>query len=226
MPQVDIKKQFGDRIEAIWKEIRLQNQKLEAIKALGYALPQTIQKNAVLFIGTNPSFNKGDKPGSKYYPLESNEHPYFTRFRTLSEGTGLPWAHLDLLFVRETSQKAIVSFLKDARGKAFLMRQFALSKEMLVRARPSIVMVSNTLARDLLCGGDEKLLGAEDSPFEFAFDDALGTRKIVNHPTLANTPVFFTSMLTGQRALDKGSFERLIWHCKYVHNKISGRVTA
>ena len=223
MPQVDIEKQFGDRIEAIWKEARLLNLNLEAIKTLGYALPQAIQKNAVLFIGINPSFNDGDKPGSKYYPLESNEHPFFTRFRTLSEETGLTWAHLDLLFVRETSHKAIASFLKDAKGKAFLMRQFALSKEILERARPRIIVVCNTLARDLLCGGDEKLPGAEDRPFDFVFDDALGTRKIVNHPTLENTPVFFTSMLTGQRAMDNGSFERLVWHCKFIHHYTSGR---
>jgi hypothetical protein len=33
---------------------------------------------------------------------------------------------------------------------------------------------------------------------------------------LENIPIFFTSMLTGQRALDKGSYARLIWHIKYA----------
>ncbi|MEY3784343.1 MAG: hypothetical protein RLZZ230_665 [Candidatus Parcubacteria bacterium] len=27
-------------------------------------------------------------------------------------------------------------------------------------------------------------------------------------------PVFFTSMLSGQRALDRWSYERLVWHIK------------
>jgi len=38
---------------------------------------------------------------------------------------------------------------------------------------------------------------------------------------LKNVPIFFTSMLTGQRALDNGSFERLIWHINFVLGKIS-----
>ena len=42
--------------------------------------------------------------------------------------------------------------------------------------------------------------------FDFIFDEKLGTHKIVNNSELENTPVFFTSMLTGQRALDNGSF--------------------
>ena len=57
--------------------------------------------------------------------------------------------------------------------------------------------------------------------FDFVFDEKLGTHKIVNNSDLDNTPVFFTSMLTGQRALDKGSFERLNWHINFVLNQIN-----
>jgi hypothetical protein len=55
--------------------------------------------------------------------------------------------------------------------------------------------------------------------FDFEFDENLGTHKIVNNSELENVPVFFTSMLSGQRALDNGSYQRLIWHIKYVLNK-------
>ena len=46
------------------------------------------------------------------------------------------------------------------------------------------------------------------------FDDKIGTYKITLNEK--SVPVFFSSMLTGQRALDKGSFERLKWHVKNV----------
>ena len=52
--------------------------------------------------------------------------------------------------------------------------------------------------------------------FDFQFDEKLGTHKIINNLELENTPVFFTSMLTGHRAIDNGSFERLKWHINFI----------
>jgi hypothetical protein len=52
--------------------------------------------------------------------------------------------------------------------------------------------------------------------FEIVFDSEMGTHKIINQVELENIPIFFTSMLTDQRALDKGSYARLIWHIKYA----------
>ena len=56
---------------------------------------------------------------------------------------------------------------------------------------------------------------------EFTFDNNLGTYRIVNHPNLNDTPIFFTSMLTGQRALDLGSYERLVWHIGFVLDELN-----
>ena len=52
--------------------------------------------------------------------------------------------------------------------------------------------------------------------FEFEFDDTIGTYRIINNPDFKDTIVFFSGMLTGQRALDNGSFERLKWHLNKV----------
>lgn len=49
---------------------------------------------------------------------------------------------------------------------------------------------------------------------DFKWDEELGTY------TYKNNPFFFSSMLTGQRALDNGSFERLVWHIKKVKSKL------
>ena len=48
------------------------------------------------------------------------------------------------------------------------------------------------------------------------FDDTIGTYRIINNPDFKDTIVFFSGMLTGQRALDNGSFERLKWHLNKV----------
>lgn len=40
----------------------------------------------------------------------------------------------------------------------------------------------------------------------------------MNVPELKNTHFFFSSMLSGQRALDIGSRERLLWQIKRVFN--------
>lgn len=52
--------------------------------------------------------------------------------------------------------------------------------------------------------------------FAFKFDNNIGTHIITEPEILASVPVFFTSMLSGQRALDIGSFERLKWHINKV----------
>jgi len=57
--------------------------------------------------------------------------------------------------------------------------------------------------------------------FGFEFDDEIGTYRIIKNDKLKHTPVFFTSMLTGQRALDLGSYERLIWHILFVLKKLN-----
>lgn len=61
----------------------------------------------------------------------------------------------------------------------------------------------------------------------FLFDDKIGTHRITGNKefetVLKGTPVFFTSMLTGQRALDNGSFERLGWHINKVKKKFENK---
>lgn len=56
-------------------------------------------------------------------------------------------------------------------------------------------------------------------PLKTVFDKSIGTHNIVNNVDLKGTPVFFT-MRTGQRALDNGSYDRLVWHINYVLEKM------
>ena len=76
-------------------------------------------------------------------------------------------------------------------------------------------MVCNALARVFM--GKEKEKEKNTGiwmDYEFIFDDKIGTYR------WEGKPVFFSSMLSGQRALDKGSLERLQWHVKRTLQEI------
>ena len=56
------------------------------------------------------------------------------------------------------------------------------------------------------------------------YDDVLGVDmyKIVDK----RVPVIYSGMLSGAHAIDNGSFDRLIWHIKYVLNMQSEKIIA
>lgn len=236
---LNIAEEFQHEIDALWKDDKFSE--IEVIKR-GYGVHAEIIKNAILFVGINPSFTKNSEIGNyfinihqdgtsvKTYPdgtFSKREKPYsyFKKFveiiAKLKGSTDLPdlkWTHVDLLFHRETEQKIISVLRKDKKtrnGAAFINGQFEIAKKIIAKSEPKVIVVSNSKARDFLKNKE----GKNNLGFDFKFDSKLGTEIIVNHPTLEGVPVFFTSMLTGQRALDLGSYERLIWHIKYVLEK-------
>ena len=93
--------------------------------------------------------------------------------------------------------------------KKFLMEQLAITKEIIVKATPSIIVVNNAYTSRKIKQGI----------FHCEFDNEIGTYRL-NEDGLNDIPIFFISMLTGQSALDKGSYERLIWHIKFVKEKL------
>lgn len=92
-----------------------------------------------------------------------------------------------------------------------MQKQLKISIAIIEKSKPKVIIVSNAYARDLLIG---------EYQIRTVFDKNIGTHKIVNNYDLEGTPVFFTSMLTGQRALDNGSYDRLVWHINYVLEKM------
>lgn len=218
MSYFSIKELFENEINEIWRSFS----KIEICQR-GYALQDEILKSAIMFIGINPSFNlKTDKNGCSFYNVnqEGKSHNYFNKFKEIAKSCNQSWTHFDLLFFRETNQKYIIELLNNPEGVNFIFQQLIISKKIIERAKPKVLIISNTMARQFM-GFDKniKLKKGVWMGFDFAFDDIRGTHKIINHIELENTPVFFTSMLTGQRALDKGSFERLKWHVKMVLEK-------
>lgn len=119
-----------------------------------------------------------------------------------------------MLVFRETQQSFIKrSLLRKESGREFVQKQLGIAKKIIEHLNPKIIVVSNTQARAFI-GADKYYnpnvkYGNVSMGYEFDFDINKGTHKIKGEFT---PYVFLTSMLSGQRALDKGSRERLVWH--------------
>lgn len=212
--KVEIQKKYQKEIDDIW-----DNRLFAEISVIdrGYAISDNVEKKSLLFLGINPSYS-GENKSRHFYTLSQRENEYkryFSKFEEISKDVDLIWSHIDLLFLRETKQKFIDEIIrKETNGLEFIWQQLQVSKKILEEINPKIIVVSNTKARQFL--GKEKKNGKNIwLGYDFEFNDNIGTYQIKSKDSnLYNTPVFFSSMLTGQRALDNGSFERLKWHIK------------
>ncbi len=225
-------KEINNKILELWK-------KYSKITPLPYypGFFPDLKKKSILFVGLNPSFtskadnysSRGCKP-KEFYEFKSDhsleqsnkvmneeiegekqmkirekglsEYPYFTKFIRISKDVGLPWEHIDLFFYRETSQnkfKKIIGY--EEKNKEFTKinnfgeEQLKISLEIIDKIDSKVIVVSNALASKIL----KKRLNLE-------WDSERG------YYLYKKIPVFLSGMLTGQRALDLGSLERLKWH--------------
>lgn len=191
-------------------------------------LPEYVLKDAILFIGINPSFTKKasihpEKKSIEFYPIRENDSKditYFEKFKDISKYcNNAKWTHLDLFYIRETNQKIIEKLSYE--NIDFLQEQLDLTFEIIKKASPKIIIVSNSLASEFFGKLKQKHLPHFDKiwlgfglDFKNDFDSEIGTYKIDIDGRLI--PIIFSGMLSGQRALDIGSFERLKWQIKRI----------
>lgn len=182
-----------------------------------------------LLVGCNPSFIDGTIISNKeieFYDIQKNDKnkdiPYFTKIKDVVSKCDYPaWSHLDMLFLRETNQK-IVEILTYSDIN-FIQEQLDITFDIIEKASPRLIVVANALASEFF--GKKKNKHAKlDSiwkgyslDFDNDFDNEISTYKINIGGKM--TPVIFTGMLSGQRALDLGSYERLIWQIKMILEK-------
>lgn len=214
---------IGDKINAIWKQF--SNEECCHIPPLTVSyIPET----GIIFIGLNPSLSEKDRQKIEhqnktekeleYYSLDKDpKHPYFKKFVDISNKTGLDWGYLDLLYMRETDQKNILDLCKNK--PEFIYKQLMVTKDLIdlliSKGNSLIFVVNNTLSRNLLGKKNEgENINEKWMNFDFKKDERIGTY------TYQGVPFFFTSMLSGQRALDLGSYERLIWHINFVKKSL------
>lgn len=187
-----------------------------------FQFDESLQDIDVLFVGINPSYDGIPKESNFYTKDQALGHKYFKPFENIkmklesNYNRKIVYSHTDLLVFRETDQSFITNELyKSEAGLRFIMEQLKIAKKIVEYLNPKVIVVSNTQARTFIGADRIKKEGKPDEnvwmDYEFKFDEELGTQKVVNNVDF-NPYVFFTSMLSGQRALDNGSKERLVWH--------------
>ena len=110
--------------------------------------------------------------------------------------------------LRSRPQHVVQDIVNDPDSQGFVDEQLRLFRMIVDGASPRAIVVVNALASHLIRSG--RALRALD------YDDVLGVAmyKIGEN----RVPVFYSGMLSGAHAIDNGSYDRLIWHIKYVLN--------
>lgn len=188
---------------------------------------------AIIFVGMNPSFSlqgwqwvlqraaRPDINPQEFFAwprpngfneqlahqleaLAREHYPFFAPHRALAAALEIPCEHIDLFAYRETNQKVVKSLVVANESEVTLTKfgecQFKLFEEVLALAKPKAVVVINALA--------SRIYRNQRKP---VFDINVGhywnkTDKEEQYP------VFFSGILTGARALDRFSKDRLFWH--------------
>lgn len=220
---------INSKIIALWNKYFQNN--TEVYAPMFY---DDFNQGGLLFVGMNPSFSESGirtilratqyehiDPSSyfKWKNISSNlrlvddcinvENIAYKKYKKffgppdkIAKEVGLGWQHIDLFLYKETSQtKFKKRILSKGMLNAFALDQIALFEEVLEVINPQCVIVANALGSELLRKYIKNDLEWDASRGFHWF--TRGGKRI---------PMFFASMLSGQRALDRWSYERLKWH--------------
>ena len=122
----------------------------------------------------------------------------------MADAIKLPLQHIDVFLYKQTSQNDFLSrIIHKGKLNEFGEAQLAIFDEVLKIIEPKVVVVANAFASSIVRTHFKDALTFDEKRGFHVL--SLGNRKI---------PIFFSSMITGQRALDTGSYERLKWHVR------------
>ncbi|MBP3258059.1 MAG: hypothetical protein J6M23_08750 [Bacteroidales bacterium] len=188
--EVNIKDLYKNKLDNLWKEQPTE------ITDRGYAMEQYLYTDSLLFLGLNPS-TRGEKG---FYTAECDQ--FFAKSMEIADEHSAHFCHHDLFPIRETKQNVLLSLEK--KYPEFFREQLGLTKEIIERVKPRMIVILNAEA----CRIFQSLYGFEPGKH---WNETLGVDIL---PQLGSIPVLFSGMLSGQRALDLGSFARLKWHIR------------
>ncbi|MBB2483183.1 hypothetical protein H5P36_23795 [Bacillus sp. APMAM] len=175
----------------------------------------------------NLSFNiKEIQEIEKYIGIK---HPYVGKLRKIAKDIGIhdfenDVTVLDLFFFRDTNQKNIMKRIKQRIPKTrpvqyilstFALKQIKIAMEALVISNPDIIFIPNAFASNIFIEYNQDKITSKQ------IDDLKFYAFKLNGKCI---PIFFSSMLSGQRALDTFSLERLVWDMSKVLGKIRNNV--
>ncbi len=207
-----------------WSEVWLEKY-WKKLKSHGGFPTSGVPSGTELFKWDGPSRRKKDdiqRMDNVAVAKEGELYPYFVEMQKMASAIGMDkrWAHIDLFAVRERNQKLVrkelgIDKLIVELGKetgvgtldGFAGEQLAIAIQLMEKLEPWSIVVANALASTIL-RALWKIEDADNWRKDGTFTEyghhqvRLNNRKV---------PVFFSSMLSGQRALDRHSRERLAW---------------
>lgn len=199
------------------------------------------KRGGILFIGMNPSFNpKGMRPilrGTEFEKLNfesfskwssaasdpahvdtsirigrlvHDEYAFFKRMHEIAKECNTHFQHIDLFVYRQTNQNEFLPLIRDKKRvlNEFGRDQLDIFLEALKEIHPEAIVVSNAGSSGII---------REQFKDKLSFDEVRGFHWLTLDRE--RVPIFFSSMLSGQRALDTGSYERLKWHVAQIASK-------
>lgn len=200
-----------------------------------------VENPEVLYVGLNPSFyasQMGRRIVESTYDLDMDDlrwtgfekevaeflkwertyakenYAYFKPMRSFADENGLNWDHIDVFVTRVTSQNkldeslGLEAYAMGEKQNAFLEKQVDLFFDLLHKISPKVIVVENAFARDFL-----KQTRLKGEKYNLTPEDGVDPNKGFQTIDLGGqVPIFFTGMLSGRRALDIGSRQRLEWH--------------
>lgn len=182
----------------------------------GYDIIDKVQKEGLLLVGINPSFDERFVGPCASVVRDSDnggyQHPYFVKPKKLNDDIGIgSFSHVDMFSVRSRPQHVVQDIVNDQNSQGFVEEQLGLFRNIVDGASPRAIVVINAFASNLIRTG--RALGPLDYDENLGVDMyKIGEKRV---------PVFYSGMLSGAHAVDTGSFNRLIWHIKYVLNMLS-----
>ena len=193
----------------------------------------TFNKNSLLFVGINPSSTlRGHKKFHQGTELEHvnpetyflwknvrenelvikscieaerksiNEYRYFKQMHDIAKNLSVTMEHIDLFLYKMTNQSEFEKLIyTNGELNEFAISQLKIFEDALSAVDPKVIVVANAFGSRLVKEYYKDKISYNKNKGWYTFS--------INNRIV---PLFFSSMLSGQRSLDVHSRERLEWH--------------
>lgn len=180
-------------------------------------------RNGLLFVSCNPSgtdtdfYEQNKKIDYKevmWYTKKKDTSGFLDALKKFSEkcGYGGKYSKLDVFCVVKKAQKEDIKHYSDKNNKSLYKEMFTIFVDTVEKIQPEVIVVANAFIRDLFQNDFKDIIRYDkNQDLEYGGHRA----KFGEHETY----IFFTSMLSGGRALDVGSREVLEWAVNRYKNR-------
>lgn len=231
--QINLETAIGPYLAELWSRYSIQPWTHDEQGPLQPLFPDHALEEQVLVLGLNPSYNSKHRTWTSYKP-DYNSKGYFNRmgdfmrqasakydallqempkdsYGQLFFSDKLEWYHLDLLYMRTTSQQQLQKDLwATPEAAGFCWEQLQITKKLIAGLRPKMIVVANKFGQLLTGFNFDKRTGSNEwMGLQFSDEaDEFGMYRITGSTTaakpdpdgalgLVGTPVLFTGSFAG-----------------------------